>query len=248
MHRTVSQKMYDNLAAGYRNYSQSRSLYLSAVDAVVKQYLTPNSSIIDFGSGDGVRVHNIAKSITSELCLVENSCNMLTKITDQYPNALVLNQDFADINFQTNKKYDIAICLWNVLGHLGNEQRILRGLTNIRKSVCQNGTVILDVNNRHNIAQYKSKAVRNIIKDLFTYKFENGDIKFDISVNGQSIPSYVHIFNKHEIEKLINAAGLEIKSKFYINYANGNFEKLQLFGQLCYILTVKKQIFTEHPR
>ena len=237
---TESQKMYDSLAAGYRNYSESRSPYLNAVDSVVKQYLTPNSSIIDFGSGDGVRVHIIAKNITSKLCLVENSCNMITKIKDQYPRALILNQDFADVNFQTGKKYDIAICLWNVLGHLGNEQRVLTGLTNIRKSVRKNGIVILDINNRHNISQYKIKAVKNIIKDVFTYKFANGDIKFNISINGQNIPSYVHIFNKHEIEKLIDAAGFEIKSGVYINYANGDIEKSPLFGQLCYILTVKK--------
>ena len=245
---TVSQQMYDNLAAGYRNYSQSRLLYLNAVDSIVRQYLAPNFSIIDFGSGDGVRVHNIAKNITSELCLVENSYNMLAKIKDQYPHALILNQDFANTNFQTHTKYNIAICLWNVLGHLGDEQRVLTGLKNIRKSVCQNGIVILDVNNRHNISQYKRKAVKNIIKDFFRYKFENGDVKFNISINGQNIPSYVHIFNKYEIEKLINTAGFEIKSKFYINYANGHFEKTSLFGQLCYILTVKKQVLTEHPR
>lgn len=240
MCQTESQKMYDSLAPGYRNYSRSRLLYLNAVDSVVRQYLTPESSVIDFGSGDGVRVHNIAKNITSKLCLVENSCNMITKIKEQYPRALILNQDFADVNFQTGKKYDIAICLWNVLGHLGNEQRVLTGLTNIRKSVRKNGIVILDINNRHNISQYKIKAVKNIIKDVFTYKFANGDIKFNISINGQNIPSYVHIFNKHEIEKLIDAAGFEIKSGVYINYTNGDIEKSPLFGQLCYVLTVKK--------
>lgn len=240
MCQTESQKMYDSLAPGYRNYSQSRLLYLNDVDSVVRQYLTPESSVIDFGSGDGVRVHNIAKNITSKLCLVENSCNMITKIKDQYPRALILNQDFADVNFQTGKKYDIAICLWNVLGHLGNEQRGLTGLINIRKTVRKNGIVILDINNRHNISQYKIKAVKNIIKDVFTYKFANGDIKFNISINGQNIPSYVHIFNKHEIEKLIDAAGFEIKSGVYINYANGDIEKSPLFGQLCYVLTVKK--------
>ncbi|MBQ0013025.1 MAG: class I SAM-dependent methyltransferase [Proteobacteria bacterium] len=241
MHLTTSQKMYDNLAAGYRTYSQSRLLYLNTVDSVVKQYLTSKSSIIDFGSGDGVRIHNIAKNITTKLCLVENSDNMLARIKGLYPHALVLSQSFSDTNFYTDNKYDIATCLWNVLGHLGNEQQILTGLKNIKKSVCQNGIVILDVNNRHNISQYKKKAVRNIIKDLFTYKFGNGDIKFNISMNGQNIPSYVHIFNKYEIEKLIKAAGFVIKSKFYINYANGNIEKSPLFGQLCYILTVKKQ-------
>jgi len=248
MNKTSSQKMYDNLAAGYRNYSQSRTLYLNAVNSIVKKYLKPNCSIIDFGSGDGVRINSITKNITSKLCLVENSDNMLKKIKDQYPYALVLSQDFTNINFHTDDKYDIATCLWNVLGHLDNEQRILTGLKNIRQSVKQHGIVILDVNNRHNISQYKWKAVRNIINDCFAYKFENGDIKFNITIDGQKIPSCVHIFNKYEIEKLIKASGFDIKSRFYVNYGNGNIENLALFGQLCYILTIKEQVFAVHPR
>lgn len=245
---TPSQKMYDSLAPGYRDYSRYRVFYLDAVDSIVKRYLKPDCSIIDFGSGDGVRINNIVKNITSKLCLVENSKNMLDKIKEQYPHALVLNQDFADINFQTNGKYEIATCLWNVLGHLGDKEHVLSGLKNIRKSIQPDGIVILDVNNRHNISQYKGKAVRNIIKDFFIYKFENGDITFNISINDKQIPSYVHIFNKYEIENLINMAGFEIKSKFYINYTNGNIKKSALFGQLCYILTIKEQVFTVHPR
>ena len=240
MSRTPSQKMYDNLAFGYRNYSQFRKSYLSTVDSVVKKFLRPNCSIIDFGSGDGVRINNIVKNITSKLCLIENSDNMLTKIKEQYPDELTSNQDLSSTKFQTNDKYDVATCLWNVLGHLGDEQQVLSGLRNIKKSVRQNGIVILDVNNRHNISQYKWKAVRNIIKDFFAYKFENGDIKFNISIDGQNIPSCVHIFSKYEIEKLLKAAGFDIKSKFYINYASGSIEHSTLRGQLCYVLTVKE--------
>lgn len=248
MQRTPSQKMYDKLAFEYRDYSHSRSVYLGAVDSVVKQYLKPNCSVIDFGSGDGVRINNITAGITSNLCLVENSDNMLIKIKEQFPHVLVLNQDFSDTNFETNNKYDIATCLWNVLGHLGDNQQISTGLKNIRNSIKPNAVVILDVNNRHNVSQYRWKAVKNIIKDCFIHNFENGDIKFNISLNSYNIPSCVHIFTKYEIEKLINAAGFEIKSTFYINYANGSFENSPLFGQLCYVLTVKKQVFTIHPR
>ena len=151
-------------------------MYLNTVDSVVKQYLKPDCSIIDFGSGDGVRINNIVKNITTKLCLVENSYNMIAKIKEQYPDqVLISNQDFSNANFQTNGKYDIATCLWNVLGHLGNKDQVLSGLKNISKSIKQTGVVILDVNNRHNISQYKWKAVRNIIKDFFVYRFENGE-------------------------------------------------------------------------
>ena len=71
----------------------------------VKQYLKPNCSVIDFGSGDGVRINNITADITSNLCLVENSDNMLAKIKEQYPHVLTLNQDFSDTHFETKNKY-----------------------------------------------------------------------------------------------------------------------------------------------
>lgn len=240
MQQTPSQKMYDKLAFGYRDYSRSRAVYLSAVDSVVKQYLKPNCSVIDFGSGDGVRINNITADITSNLCLIENSDNMLAKIKEQYPHVLTLNQDFSDTHFETKNKYDVATCLWNVLGHLGDKQQISTGLKNIKNAIKPDGVVILDVNNRHNVFQYGWKAIKNIIKDCFIHNFENGDIKFNISLDSHNIPSCVHIFTKYEIEKLVNAAGFEIKSTFYINYANGGFENSPLFGQLCYILTVKK--------
>ena len=153
---------------------------------------------------------------------------------------MTLNQDFSDTHFETKNKYDVATCLWNVLGHLGDKQQISTGLKNIKNAIKPDGVVILDVNNRHNVFQYGWKAIKNIIKDCFIHNFENGDIKFNISLDSHNIPSCVHIFTKYEIEKLVNAAGFEIKSTFYINYANGGFENSPLFGQLCYILTVKK--------
>ena len=232
--------MYDSLAFGYRDYSWSRKFYLDTIDNIVRRYIKPDCFVIDFGSGDGVRIKNITSGATSNLCLVENSHNMLMKISEAYPDAVVLNQDFSGINFNTNYDYDVATCLWNVLGHLGDKQQILTGLMNIKKSLKPNGIVILDVNNRHNVSQYGWKAIRNIIKDMFSYKFENGDINFNISLGNKNIPSNVHIFNKHEIEKLLKESGFGIKHRFYVNYANGKIKRFPLFGQICYVLTVKE--------
>lgn len=55
---------------------------------------------------------------------------------------------------------------------------------------------------------------------------KTGDAWTDIDIES-------YLFSKY-------AAGFEIKSGVYINYANGDIEKSPLFGQLCYVLTVKK--------
>lgn len=240
MLKTDSQKMYDGLASGYRGYSRGRINYLNAIDSVVKDYIKPNVSIIDFGAADGVRIHNIICGVSVSLCLVENSHNMLQQIFSMWPNASVLACDFAGSDFQMQKKYDVATCLWNVLGHLGDEPQVLNGLQNIKKSVKKDGIVILDVNNRHNLAQYGWQAFKNMIKDTFFYSFNNGDIKFNINLERGTVPSSVHIFSRPEIERLIKQAGFVIKHRLFINYANGKQQKSSLFGQLCYILTVKK--------
>ena len=240
MLKTDSQKMYDGLASGYRGYSRGRINYLNAIDFVVKDYIKPNVSIIDFGAADGVRIHNIICGVSVSLCLVENSHNMLQQIFSMWPNASVLACDFAGSDFQVQKKYDVATCLWNVLGHLGEEQQVLTGLQNIKNSIKQGGAIILDVNNRQNISQYGWQALKNIIKDTFSYNFKNGDIKFNINLERGTVPSSVHIFSRSEIERLIKKAGLVIKRRLFINYANGKQQKSSLFGQLCYVLTVKK--------
>ncbi len=240
MNLTESQKMYDNLTVGYRDYSRLRSLYLNSVDSIVKHYIQPNCSVVDFGAGDGVRINNIVNRVTDKLCLVENSHNMVLKIKEKWPRAVILNQDFSAATLKLKDTYDVATCLWNVLGHLGTRQQVLTGLINIRKAIKQDGIVVLDVNNRHNIAQYGWHAVRNIIKDNCLYKFQNGDIKFNITLDSQKIPASVHIFNKHEIEKLFVEAGFNVKHKYYINYATGNIEKTSLFGQLCYVLVAQR--------
>ena len=60
--------MYDGLASGYRGYSRGRINYLNAIDSVVKDYIKPNVSIIDFGAADGVRIHNIICGVSVSLC------------------------------------------------------------------------------------------------------------------------------------------------------------------------------------
>ena len=145
MNLTESQKMYDNLTVGYRDYSRLRSLYLNSVDSIVKHYIQPNCSVVDFGAGDGVRINNIVNRVTDKLCLVENSHNMVLKIKEKWPRAVILNQDFSAATLKLKDTYDVATCLWNVLGHLGTRQQVLTGLINIRKAIKQDGIVVLDV-------------------------------------------------------------------------------------------------------
>ena len=164
---------------------------------------------------------------------------MISRIKKTFINILVLNKDFSCSGFKVSSNNDVAVCLWNVLGHVGNRQKLLTSLKNIKKSVKKNGIIIIDVNNRHNISQYRWKALKNIVRDFLFYNFKNGDIKFNINIDNKNIKSNVHIFTKREIEQFIAQSGLIIKEKFYVNYSSGKLEHCSSFGQLCYVLTIK---------
>lgn len=237
---TESQRLYNKLAKDYRAYSEARRDYLLAINNIVRKFFFAKSKVIDFGAGDGVRIKTIISDLPIKACLVENSNSMLRHIAKNFSDATVLPMDFSEKNFPVNSENDVAVCLWNVLGHLGSREKVLQGLINIKRSLRTGGIAIIDVNNRHNINQYGFYAVRNILKDVFGYKFSNGDIKFSMHTKNQIIPANVHLFTNKEMITLFKEAGFVVNKRLYIDYSNGNKMLSSLFGQLCYVLTVKE--------
>lgn len=237
---TESQRLYNKLAKDYRTYSEARRDYLFAINNIVSKFFFAESKVIDFGAGDGVRIKTIISDLPIKACLVENSSGMLRRIAQNFSEAMVLPMDFSEKNFPVSFDNDVAVCLWNVLGHLGSRERVLQGLINIKRSLRAGGIAIIDVNNRHNINQYGFDAVRNILKDVFCYKFSNGDIKFSMHTKNQIIPANVHLFTNKEMITLFKEAGFVVNKRLYIDYSNGNKMFSSLFGQLCYVLTVKE--------
>lgn len=237
---TESQRLYNKLAKDYRTYSEAHRDYLLAINNIVRKFFFANSKVIDFGAGDGVRIKTIISDLPIKACLVENSNSMLRHIAKNFSDAMVLPMDFSEKNFSVSSDNDVAVCLWNVLGHLGSREKVLQGLINIKSSLRTGGIAIIDVNNRHNINQYGLDAIRNILKDIFCYKFSNGDMKFSMHTKNQIIPANVHLFTNKEIISLFKEAGFVVSKRLYIDYSNGNKMLSSLFGQLCYILTVKE--------
>ena len=237
---TESQRLYNKLAKDYRAYSEARRDYLLAINNIVRKFFFANSKVIDFGAGDGVRIKTIISDLPIKACLVENSNSMLRHIAKNFSDAMVLPMDFFFFFFSVSSDNDVAVCLWNVLGHLGSREKVLQGLINIKSSLRTGGIAIIDVNNRHNINQYGLDAIRNILKDIFCYKFSNGDMKFSMHTKNQIIPANVHLFTNKEIISLFKEAGFVVSKRLYIDYSNGNKMLSSLFGQLCYILTVKE--------
>ena len=233
-----TEKFYNLFTKEYGDYSKERFSYILSVNKIIKKKYSSPKKILDIGCGDGERIKQLSCFWnTKEIFLVDQSESML--------NIAIKNTGFTgvkadigkDVFFEDNF-FDLITCLWNVLGHIENEERCLFALKSFKNKIDKNsGIIIFDINNRYNIFQYGLvNVIRNIIKDLYNYNFKNGDFLLSIPIVDKSLNTNVHIFNPFEMRRLIEKAGLVIEDEIYINYRTGVRVPSWLFGQILYII------------
>jgi len=235
----TSEKFYTLFASSYCDYSLNKIVYISAVNKFIQEEALSLKSMVDVGSGDGKRGRLIGDILGIEkITLIDNSEGMIA-LANNIEKADVVFEDISSLRFENKNKYDLVSLLWNVLGHISSEGRIIT-LMNLAKLVNDGKSIFIDVNNRYNISHYGFPAVvKNILKDIFLSNKTNGDFNLKvITVNGE-IETTVHIFNPFEIEKLIKLAGLKIEKRKIINYRSGKICKTIFGGQLVYKLSKK---------
>lgn len=228
---------YTQFAGSYRKYSATRRAYLSAVNDFIKREVGFVKTIVDVGSGDGKRSSLISNLLDSKnLTLIDNSIGMIN-LAKNIRDAVVIKGDISSTEFESDNKYDVALCLWNVLGHIASDKREI-ALKNLASLIHSQGIIFLDVNNRYNVSHYGIKNVlRNICKDIFVPRKSNGDFELNINTDKGKINTTVHIFNSYEIERLFKSAGLTILKREIISYDTGEIKNNFWNGQLVYKLT-----------
>lgn len=234
----MSNKIYDLVAPYYRSYSEKKMNYLESIDKFIINNIPKGSkSLLDLGAGDGFRGTKI-----SEICninyvvLNDNSEKMIEKCKEKNPTE-ILFCGIEELKYY-DKKFDIILCLWNVLGHLESEEKRLSVLKIINTHLDIKGFAFVDVNNRYNGSSYGySKVLLRMIIDFFSRDIKKGDASYFWDIDEQKIPGYGHLFTPQEIEKLINVSGLKINKRVAVNYLNGNLKSNFIFGQLLYKLS-----------
>ena len=230
---------YDEITPFYRQYSEKKLLYLKSVDEfIIKNIINEANSLLEIGAGDGIRGMNIAKLTgIKNIVLNDNSEKMIEKCRELSPKE-VWQCDAEDLE-KYNKKFDIVTCLWNVLGHLKNQNCRIKALKNIKSLLNKDGIAFIDVNNRYNAESYGYFQVfKRIIHDFFIFNETNGDTNYFWEIEGNKINAMGHLFTPFEIENLIKKSGLRIYKKVIVNYDNGRITNCYLKGQLIYILKI----------
>lgn len=229
---TYSQKVYDQLADTYPEVSQERSTYLSAVDNIIIPQITKKNSLLDLGSGDGVRATHIAKQAQIlHVTLVENSHEMVKKCK-QLDGARVIEESIEKI--QPTNRYDVITCLWNVLGNVDSYNDRIKVLNNIKSFLKEDGVFFFDVLNRYNISYYGLQNVAiAFIKDLFR-DGKNSNKIYTKYAGSREVIYNVHYFTHNEILKMLEESGLRLIKVYFVDYITGKQKNKIWQGQLVY--------------
>lgn len=232
-----SNEIYNALAPYYREYSEKKAEYINSVNKYIIDNIPDDAaSLLDIGAGDGIRGMYIAEQKKIKyVTLCEPSKEMIARCKELHTSRLW--QHAAEDLPECNEKFDVIICLWNVLGHLSHRQARIKALKGINRLLADTGVFFFDVNNRHNASAYGwLNIIGRIFIDFVSPDESRGDATFEWKIGNIIFPAKGHLFTPAEIESLIRESGLKIKKRITVDYSTGKQSKSLLKGQLLYQL------------
>lgn len=214
-------------------YRKKHKSYFDHVDRIIIDRILLNnkrSSLLDIGCGDGVRAKNISGLTGIESTLLIDNCQNMVDICNAFSglackkclNSNAIISDAESFNF--NKKFDVILCLANLLGHLNNVQACIN---NIFNHLSEGGIAFVEVNNKYHVGKY---GLLNVLKNIFGDLLRTHSGKFKIV----SFDSYVYLHNPFELDSKMRCFAYE---KFFIN--NNGYSNM-FNGNLLYVLKKRK--------
>lgn len=225
---------YDALAPFYSSLLEARKQYVGAIDQIVVAHAHGARSLLDIGSGNGVRALRIAGACAIDnVVLVEPSDEMRRQAQE---NEAIWKRDVWEIS--SASKFDLITCLWNVLGHLDGSQERSSLLATLKTLLSPCGMLFLDVNHRYNTLSYGwATTAARMVRDRFSPSEKNGDVIASWQAGDLHIRTRGHVFTHAELVRLFDRAGLKIKSRWVVDYRNGCRHRFSMLGNLLYQLT-----------
>jgi 2-polyprenyl-3-methyl-5-hydroxy-6-metoxy-1,4-benzoquinol methylase len=228
---------YDRVASVYSDFSLRKKAYLEKIEQlVIARVPTSANSLLDIGAGTGKRSMRVARAAGIErVVLLEPSAEM-RKGADSFcdgASCKVWSIRAEELEPQENK-FDVILCLWNVLGHIPSENRA-DVLKRCLQALSPNGLFFLDVNHRYNMRAYGFwPTAARILYDRIFPSVRNGDVFMEWK--GLPFTTYGHVFTQNEMQLLIESSGLKIVEEIFVDYHSGEIRSSRLKGNLFYVL------------
>ncbi len=223
---------YDRIAPVYERIAEKRRAYLDSIDRLVISGIPRQSrSMLDVGSGDGARARRIAQARDiAELVQLEPSVAMQGR----------------DAQFRTMRaeelhllegEFDVITCLWNVLGHIFPSEARSELLRQFARLASPHGRIFIDLQHRYNMRHYRAiPTAFRFVRDRLKWHETNGDVVVAWDVEGVRYATRGHVFTHREFRSLAKAAGLNIETRFVVDYATGECRRWSFEGHLLYVL------------
>lgn len=239
MKNLSSIKFYNSFAPYYGGKTKNRRRYREAIDNLIVNSGIETNVFLDVGSADGKRAVKLASKLRPEkLFLIDNSPKMFKFYLKDVKNSILVDISTAKLDKKINA--DVITCLWNVLGHIENQRSFENALINMQDMLSNGGSLFLDVNNRYNYVNYGIwNVLKNLLKDIFFYKWSNGNFKVSVKLGYNRIHCYVHIFNPFELFFTVKRLGFKVKKILFVDYDTGKLSKNPFKGQM-YLQLVKQ--------
>ncbi len=229
---------YDRIAPHYAELSGAREPYLRSVEREIISRISPGSrSLLDAGAGDGTRALRLASARgIKRVVLLEPSSGMANGADGSAEVWPVRAEELSANGVAGTDRFDVITCLWNVLGHIPNEEKRLRAIKGISCLLAPQGRFFLDVNHRYNARSYGvlPTAARRL-RDLVLPGEHNGDALAKWNAADTKISTYGHVFTHREIMRLTLAAGLQMEDRIVIDYETGRPRRFAFQGNLLYV-------------
>ena len=220
---------YDNISSTYDQVFKRRKNYLDSIDKEILNFLKSKmiESILDVGIGDGRRsIKYITKLNFSQKNFygLEPSSKMYAKALHNFDEKRnILNKNLE--SYQTEKKFDLIMCLWNVIGHVSNLEKFIKKasqLTNV------DGYFVFDYNNIYNLKEY---GLRSFLFNLARSFLHN---KFSFKITNNTNITLVNYYKSNYISEILSLNNFQIIRKIFIDYKDGSIGNF-LNGQVLII-------------
>jgi len=231
-HEVSSKNYYTKIADSYNIISNKRTYYNTSVDnIIINQCKNKIKTIMDVGCGDGKRGINIFEKTNAEEILLIDESEEILSCVEETKHIKKISSSILDL--KTEKKYDLIICLWNVLGHVETAEKRILTLKLLGELLKKNGFMFIDFNNRFNIKEYGYYSViKNVLLNII--KKESGWY----TVKNEEFATKVYVHQYYEIIKMINKSNLKINKIYFIDYKTGKLVKNMFQGQILLSLSI----------
>jgi 2-polyprenyl-3-methyl-5-hydroxy-6-metoxy-1,4-benzoquinol methylase len=227
---------YNVMASRYAELSSERSTYLSAVERVIITQIPRTAhSMLDVGSGDGVRALRIARQGgIKDIVLLEPSGNMRALISSDAEVWPIRAEAIGDYAGAQERQFDVITCLWNVLGHIDAADR-QEVLDQVSRMLSPHGIFFMDLIHRYNVRSYGLvKTALRYLKDQFVPNSTNGDVAVRWKAGNKVCATHGHVFTNAEMAGLAKTARLASNTRVVLDYQTGEVRKLAVQGNLLY--------------